>query len=135
MSNTRPILLSLALFTTAVGHAQAIISPAERSCAEGAPGVHVSPLFSDSLASSFLICIDEQVPPHLHAHHTEHVMVVDGEGSMRLGDQVRSVKAGDVIIIPAGTVHAVKVIGSAPLRVVSVQSPRYDGSDRVLVSP
>ncbi|HMC97118.1 MAG TPA: cupin domain-containing protein, partial [Flavobacteriales bacterium] len=83
----------------------------------------------------FLICIDTEVKPHFHRAHTEHVFVLDGEAIMRVGDLVRQIKAGDTMVIPAGTPHSVKVTGDAPLRVVSVQSPRFDGSDRVFLEP
>lgn len=123
----------LVLSASAIG--QRVISNGDRTCATGAGDVHVTALHSDSLCSSFLICIDTEVKPHVHVYHTEHVFVLDGEGLMRTGDVERTVKSGDVIIIPAGTVHAVKVIGTSPLRVVSVQSPRFDGTDRVFVTP
>lgn len=113
--------------------AQQVIGPGTLHCAEGATAVHVTPLHSDSLASSFLICVDSEVNAHFHRAHTEHVFVLEGTATLRLGDAERTIKAGDTVIIPAGTVHAVRVTGEAPLRVISVQSPRYDGSDRVPV--
>lgn len=116
-------------FTTA--SAQHIIDIAEQRCAEGDGPVHVTPLHSDSACSSFLICIDKEVRPHLHRAHTEHVFVLDGEATMRLGDSTRVIHAGETIIIPPGTPHAVQVNGGAPLRVISVQSPFFDGTDRV----
>ena len=115
--------------------AQSITSVDDQACAPGSDAVRVSPLHSDSTCSSFLICIDTEVKPHLHRVHTEHVFVLDGEGIMRLGDQQRRVKAGDTVVIPAGTAHSVKVTSKEPLRVVSVQAPRFDGSDRVFVDP
>ncbi len=129
------LLLCCALGLSGSTRGQRIISEADRTCATGEGSVHVSALYSDSLCSSFLICIDTEVKPHVHVHHTEHVFVLDGEGVMRLGDVERTVRTGDAIIIPAGTVHAVKVRGTSPLRVISVQAPRFDGTDRVFVTP
>lgn len=127
--------MSAALGAFASANAQSITSADEQACVPGNDAVRVSPLHSDSTCSSFLICIDTEVKPHLHRVHTEHVFVLDGEGIMRLGDQQRRVKAGDTVVIPAGTAHSVKVTSKEPLRVVSVQAPRFDGSDRVFVDP
>lgn len=127
------ILLLAPLSFIQEANGQSITSVAEQKCADSEGPVHVSPLHSDSACSSFLICIDTEVKPHLHRMHTEHVFVLDGEGLMRLGDSERAVKAGDAIVIPPGTPHSVRVTGTAPLRVISVQSPHFDGSDRVML--
>lgn len=135
MNVLRTLITGASLWALVNVCAQSITSLDEQACAHGSDGVRVSPLHSDSTCSSFLICIDTEVRPHLHRVHTEHVFVLDGEGTMRLGDQQRSVKAGDMIVIPAGTAHSVKVTSEEPLRVVSVQAPRFDGSDRVFIDP
>lgn len=101
-------------------------------CGPG-PANSVAPLHSDSLCSSFLICVPLEVKAHYHARHTEHVVVLEGEAEMLLGDSVFTVRAGDAVAIPKGTVHAVSTRSKVPLKVVSVQSPHFDGSDRVPV--
>lgn len=126
-------LLVNLLLTLHMASAQRIIDPTAIACAETEGGVHVTPLYSDSTASSFLICIDAEVQAHVHRVHTEHVFVIDGEALMRLGEEQRSVKAGDTIIIPPGTVHSARVTSKVPLRVISVQAPYFDGSDRVMI--
>lgn len=90
-------------------------------------------LFGDSLTSSFCIIIKKEVKAHKHQFHSEHVVVVDGEGLMKLGDKMFTVKKGDVVFIPKNTVHSVKTTSAIPLKVISVQAPRFDGSDRVWV--
>lgn len=117
-------------FTTRV-NAQRILSADELTCPEGTGPVRSVTLHSDSACSSFMLCIDAGVRPHLHRTHTEHVFVLDGTAEMMLGDSTRSIRSGDVILIPPDTPHAVKVTSSAPLRVISVQSPHFDGTDRV----
>ncbi len=89
-------------------------------------------LFGDSLASSFLIVIHNEVKAHMHLHHSEHVVVMDGEGEMRLGDSVFVIRPKDVIFIPANTVHSAKRKGKLPLKVLSIQAPHFDGKDRVM---
>ena len=90
-------------------------------------------LYSDSLVSTFEIWVKKEVPLHKHEFHTEQVIVLEGEGNMRLGDEWKIIKPGDLIIIPVGTLHQVIVTSSIPLKVLSVQAPEFDGSDRVIM--
>lgn len=90
----------IALAFALVANGQSITSVHEQVCAPTEGAVHVAPLYSDSTCSSFLICIETEVRPHLHRFHTEHVYVLDGEGNMHLGELERTVRAGDVIVIP-----------------------------------
>lgn len=70
---------------------------------------------------------------HYHATHTEQVIVLSGEADMMLGDQKIHIKTGDVIFIPKGTKHSVNVTSAEPLKIISVQAPLFDGTDRVMV--
>ncbi|HEY0029325.1 MAG TPA: cupin domain-containing protein [Bacteroidia bacterium] len=88
---------------------------------------------SDSLSSSFVIFIKKEVKKHKHVSHTEHVYILDGEGEMLLGDKTIKVKKGDMIFIPKNTVHSLKVTSVFPVKVLSVQSPNFDGKDRIFI--
>ena len=90
-------------------------------------------LYSDSLVSSFVIFIKKEVKAHVHVTHSEHVYVLDGEGEMTVGDKSMKVKKGDMLFIPKGTVHSLKVTSATPVKVLSVQAPMFDGKDRVMV--
>jgi mannose-6-phosphate isomerase-like protein (cupin superfamily) len=94
---------------------------------------YVQALYSDSLSSSFLIVIPKEVKAHYHAHHTEQIVVISGEADLILGSQVIHIKAGDVIFIPKNTQHSLTVTSLQPLRVVSIQAPIFDGTDRVTI--
>ncbi|MCS6916706.1 MAG: cupin domain-containing protein [Chitinophagales bacterium] len=96
-------------------------------------GVVVQKLFGDSTVSSNLLWIREEVRPHFHSFHSEHVYVVEGTAQMLFNHETLFLRAGDLVFIPAGTVHAVRPTGKDPLRVLSIHSPAFDGSDRVLV--
>jgi mannose-6-phosphate isomerase-like protein (cupin superfamily) len=95
--------------------------------------VHSVPLYSDSLSSTFLLFIKKEAKLHKHLAHTEHVQVLDGEAEMTLGPKHFSIRKGDLITIPMGISHAVHVTSETLLKVISVQSPRFDGSDRILL--
>lgn len=89
------------------------------------------PLFSDSLASSFVIVIKKEVKSHKHVTHAEHVVVLAGTGQMKLNDKTFEIKKGDVIFIPKNSIHSVKTVSKEPLKVLSLQAPFFDGKDRI----
>ena len=105
-----------------------LVTPAKLATVEGRD------IGSDSLSSGNVIWIKTELKAHKHLTHSEHVYVIDGEAEMRLGDKTVKIKNGDIIFIPKGTVHAVKVTSKRPLKVLSVQAPYSDGTDRVFVN-
>lgn len=92
--------------------------------------IYVQALGSDSLSTANVIFIKKELKPHKHIAHSEQVYILEGKAEMRLGDKWISVKKGDVIFIPKNTVHAVKTTSDIPLKVLSIQSPYSDGSDK-----
>lgn len=90
-------------------------------------------LYSDSLSSSFILFIKKEVKKHKHQFHTEHVYILEGEGEMLLGEKQLKVKRGDILFIPKNTTHSLKVTSKEAVKVLSVQSPYFDGKDRVLI--
>lgn len=95
--------------------------------------IYSKPISSDSLSSSFIIFIKKEVKKHKHAFHTEHVYILEGEGEMVLGEKTIKVKKGDIIFIPKNTPHSLKVTSIIPVKVLSIQSPYFDGKDRILI--
>jgi uncharacterized cupin superfamily protein len=62
-----------------------------------------------------------------HAHHVNEEMfvILDGTGTLRLGDAEHAVKAGDVIACPAGgpeTAHHLVNTGEAELRYLAIST-------------
>ena len=90
-------------------------------------------MFGDSLASSFCIIIKDKVKPHKHQFHSEHVLVIEGEGNMNLADKSFKIKKGDLVFIPKNTIHSVITTSKQPLKVVSIQAPLFDGTDRISI--
>lgn len=95
--------------------------------------IYVRKIAGDSLSSSFCILIKKEVKAHKHLQHSENVIVLQGHGLMRLGEKQFMVQKGDMVFIPKNTVHAVQSTGAFPLKVISIQSPAFDGSDRVML--
>lgn len=115
---TRPIAAQLLKPDTAIQH-----------CTQ----TTVCRLAGDSLSSTFLICIPQLVKLHRHDYHTENVYVLSGSATMILGKDTLNIKTGDAVFIPRSTPHKVIVTSKDPLRVISIQSPQFDGSDRILM--
>lgn len=96
--------------------------------------VEVIQLASDANASQFLIFIRTGVAPHKHLTHSESLYVLSGAGEMQLGERRFAIGAGDFVQIPMGAVHGVNVTSAVPLKVLSIQAPEFDGTDRVWVT-
>lgn len=103
------------------------------------PGQDFENVFSkkiaeDSLQSTFVIWIKKDVKGHFHQEHTENILVLEGKAEMLFDGKRIVVKAGDYLNIPKGTQHSVtKVLSKKPLKVISIQSPNFDGTDRVFI--
>jgi len=112
---------------------QSIYSPSEANPEEEFENIYKEEIYSDSLASSFLIIIKQGVALHKHEKHLEHVYVLSGSGDMILGDEHISIAEGDVLIIPKNTAHSLEVTSRDPIRIISILAPKYDGNDRILI--
>ncbi len=126
-------ILSIAIWAT-LANAQTLTNEADLVTPAKLATVEGRDIGSDSLSSGNVIWIKTELKAHKHLTHSEHVYVIDGEAEMRLGDKTVKIKNGDIIFIPKGTVHAVKVTSKRPLKVLSVQAPHNDGTDRVFVN-
>ena len=129
------LVFLMALAAPGALRAQEHLAPDRLLCNPVDSLLQVHPMYSDSLCSSFMICIPRGVAGHYHRYHTEHVTVLEGTGIMLLADSVFSIAAGHSVVIPKGAVHSVTTTSATPLRVISVQSPYFDGSDRVFIEP
>lgn len=101
-----------------------------------APGefenIHIEKLYSDSLATSFVIWVKDSVASHKHLQHTENIYVLEGEAKMTLGKDTLIIKKGDLLFVPKNTFHSVLSVNSQKaLKVLSVQSPEFNGTDRI----
>jgi quercetin dioxygenase-like cupin family protein len=64
-----------------------------------------------------------RTPWHRHTRYSELVYVLEGEFTVRAGEEMAVLRPGDVFAIPAGTPHTVAVTGSGPARGLVVSSP------------
>jgi mannose-6-phosphate isomerase-like protein (cupin superfamily) len=73
------------------------------------------------------------VPKHTHSDANEFQYVISGSGTFWLGDQQRDIHAGDLIIIPKGTVHAGSMVSSGELKVLAIKLPPQAPTDMHMV--
>lgn len=126
-------LLTLFFFGfSLVNFSQSILSAEKIEAPKEYDNVFVHKVSGDSLTTTFVIFIKEKVSLHKHENHSENVVVLEGTAIMQLGEVRQEIKAGDIIFIPKNTWHEVVVTSSTPLKVLSIQSPLFDGKDRVL---
>jgi len=125
------LLIVWMIFLPLLSQSQIIISNDSLKPPTDFTNIHVQKIAGDSLVSTFVIFIKEHVPMHKHQYHSENVMILEGEGIMTLGSITKEIKAGDIIFIPANTFHEVKVTSEKPLKVISIQAPEFDGTDRI----
>ena len=93
--------------------------------------IHVQKISSDSLSSTFVIWIKKKVRLHKHLYHRENVIIQEGSGQFQLKDSIYNVSAGDIITIPKNTWHGVTINSKDVMKVISIQSPKFLGDDRV----
>jgi mannose-6-phosphate isomerase-like protein (cupin superfamily) len=71
---------------------------------------------------------------HWHPVAEELYLITHGTGRLRLAHEISSVVAGDCIVIPPGTEHALENTGDEPLRLLCCCAPAYSDEDTVLAS-
>lgn len=71
--------------------------------------------------------------PHRHPRTEEIYYILEGQGEMRIDDELRPVGVGDAIAIPPDAAHQITNTGSAPLKFLCCCAPGYEHDDTVLL--
>jgi mannose-6-phosphate isomerase-like protein (cupin superfamily) len=61
--------------------------------------------------------------PHVHEHSEDVIVVLEGEGHIRSGEELIPFQAGDVLYVPAGVLHGTINTGEGRLVMFSCQAP------------
>lgn len=94
----------------------------------------IQELGRDAHTSHHLVWIRDREVPHRHDRHDLFVVILRGQGTMRLGDEERPVGEGSILYVPRGTVHAFRNTSEEPAAAYAVYAPAFDGEDRVVVA-
>jgi len=126
------IIYLIILLTTCNSIAQEVVTNIQSiKPAKEYKNIHVQKISSDSLSSTFVIWIKKKVRLHKHLYHRENVIIQEGSGQFQLKDSIYNVSAGDIITIPKNTWHGVTINSKDVMKVISIQSPKFLGDDRV----
>ena len=105
-------------------------------------GDKLSPLNAGGMRNKMLvsadgvtIAIQDGSPPkHLHANANEIQYILEGKGTIWLGDKEVSVKPGDLVIIPKGTPHGgTKPVGRT-IKALAIKTPPQAPDDTKLLN-
>lgn len=72
--------------------------------------------------------------PHHHPRTEEIYYILEGEGRMQIGGEIRGVSAGDAVAIPPGAIHTITNTGRVVLKFLCCCAPGYEHEDTVMQS-
>jgi quercetin dioxygenase-like cupin family protein len=70
---------------------------------------------------------------HYHRYHDEITYCIKGQAAMNVSGKELMIKVGDLMYIPALTLHGSEVTGNETLQLISIFAPPFDGKDRIYV--
>jgi mannose-6-phosphate isomerase-like protein (cupin superfamily) len=100
-------------------------------------GDAVGPLLKNGIRQKALVMADgmqmymqEGAPAkHLHKNANEIQYVIEGTGTIWLGDKQVAFKPGDVLVFPKGVAHGGPVMASGTYRALAIKTPPQDPTD------
>ena len=63
---------------------------------------------------------------HRQPNHEELLVVIEGEGEFRVGDEVRPVRPGDFVFVPRNAVHGTVSTKDGPIAFLAILTPQFD---------
>jgi mannose-6-phosphate isomerase-like protein (cupin superfamily) len=115
-----------------------------------APNIHTGELEGDALspanaagmrnktfvvADGATVAVQDGSPPkHLHANAHEIQYILEGTGTIWLGDKEVRVKPGDLVIIPKGTPHAGTKPDGRTIKAIAIKTPPQAPDDVKLLN-
>ncbi len=100
--------------------------------APNASGMRNKPLVS--VDGMTLAIQDGNTPKHLHSNANEMQYILDGSGTIWLGDKEVPVKPGDLVIIPKGTPHGGTKVTGRTIKAIAIKSPPQAPDDVKLLN-
>ena len=76
---------------------------------------------------------DGNVPKHMHPNTNEMQFVLEGTGTVWLGDKEVTVKQGDLIVIPKGTPHGGTKPNGRAIKAIAIKTPPQAPDDTKLL--
>ena len=76
---------------------------------------------------------DGNTPKHMHLNANEMQYILEGTGTIWLGDKEVQVKPGDLVIIPKGTAHVGTKPDGRPFKTIAIKTPPQAPDDTKLL--
>ena len=87
------------------------------------------------VADGATVAVQDGSPPkHLHANAHEIQFILEGTGTIWLGDKEVTVKPGDLVIIPKGTPHAGTKPNGRTIKAIAIKTPPQAPDDMKLLN-
>jgi mannose-6-phosphate isomerase-like protein (cupin superfamily) len=87
------------------------------------------------VADGATVAVQDGSPPkHLHANAHEIQYILEGTGTIWLGDKEVRVKPGDLVIIPKGTPHAGTKPDGRTIKAIAIKTPPQAPDDVKLLN-
>ena len=98
-------------------------------------GLNITQVASEKNASVNLVMgpVGSILKMHYHQYSDEITYCIKGQAVMNVSGKELVMKAGDLMYIPALTLHGSEVTGNETLQLISIFTPPFDGKDRIYV--
>lgn len=76
--------------------------------------------------------VGQRLSLQYHHHRSEHWVVVEGEATVRVGEQTLLLRPGESIFVTQTAIHRIENWGSERLVVIEIQTGAYLGEDDIV---
>jgi mannose-6-phosphate isomerase-like protein (cupin superfamily) len=105
-------------------------------------GDALSPLAANGMRNKLLVAIDGATiaiqdgspPKHLHSDAHEIQFILEGTGTIWLGDKEVTVKPGDLVVIPKGTPHGGTKPNGRTIKAIAIKTPPQRPDDTKILN-
>ena len=105
-------------------------------------GDALSPASSNGMRNKLLVSVDGatvavqdgNTPKHMHPNTNEMQYILEGTGTIWLGDKEVKVKPGDLLIIPKGTAHGGTKPDGRTFKAIAIKTPPQAPDDIKLLN-
>ena len=105
-------------------------------------GDALSPLAPNGMRNKLLVAVDGATiaiqdgspPKHLHADAHEIQYILEGTGTIWLGDKEVTVKPGDLVVIPKGTPHGGTKPNGRTIKAIAIKTPPQAPDDTKMLN-
>ncbi|MFZ2472542.1 MAG: cupin domain-containing protein [Methanothrix sp.] len=112
-----------------------LIDTAQQNSVDTKDGLNIAQVASGKNASVNLVMgpVGSVLKMHYHQYSDEITYCIKGQAVMNVSGKELVMKTGDLMYIPALTLHGSEVTGNETLQLISIFSPPFDGKDRIYV--